>query len=138
MILVLQQKYFVLGRLLKYRYSSRMIFACIYVISIPRCAMKAMRLIELAMTEIDAKALCKAGEKRLGTDDNNFMRIFSERSRVHLAAVISSYHGIWHASIIMVFESVLFSIVLDSTKEIFHLFTGCGERKHETCFNMLF
>ncbi|KAJ9555393.1 hypothetical protein OSB04_010007 [Centaurea solstitialis] len=39
----------------------------------------------------DAKALYKAGEKRLGTDENVFMRIFSERSRAHLAAVNSCY-----------------------------------------------
>ncbi|GFZ21302.1 Calcineurin-like metallo-phosphoesterase superfamily protein [Actinidia rufa] len=39
------------------------------------------------MVETDAKALSKAGEKSLGTDEKTFIRIFSERSRAHLAAV---------------------------------------------------
>ncbi|KAM7484741.1 hypothetical protein LguiA_000750 [Lonicera macranthoides] len=44
----------------------------------------------------DAKALYKAGEKRIGTDEKTFRRIFSERSRAHLAAVSAAYkqnHG---------------------------------------------
>lgn len=44
----------------------------------------------------DAKALYKAGEKRIGTDEKTFKRIFSERSRAHLAAVSAAYkqnHG---------------------------------------------
>ncbi|KAH9605312.1 hypothetical protein KSS87_013603 [Heliosperma pusillum] len=44
----------------------------------------------------DAKDLYRAGEKKLGTDENTFIRIFSERSRAHLAAVDSVYknmHG---------------------------------------------
>ncbi|KAA8529879.1 hypothetical protein F0562_034517 [Nyssa sinensis] len=44
------------------------------------------------MVENNAKALFKAGEKRLGTDEKTFIRIFSERSRAHLAAVNSAYH----------------------------------------------
>ncbi|XP_015883699.1 annexin D5 [Ziziphus jujuba] len=39
----------------------------------------------------DAKALYKAGEKKLGTDEKTFIHIFSERSRAHLAAVSSAY-----------------------------------------------
>ncbi|CAL9748473.1 unnamed protein product [Musa acuminata subsp. burmannicoides] len=38
-----------------------------------------------------AKDLYKAGEKRLGTDENTFIRIFSGCSWAHLAAVASSY-----------------------------------------------
>ncbi|GAB2292736.1 hypothetical protein Dimus_026972 [Dionaea muscipula] len=55
--------------------------------------------VDRAMAEVDAKALYKAGEKRMGTDENTFIRIFSERSRAHLAAVISSYHGMHHKSL---------------------------------------
>jgi hypothetical protein len=47
------------------------------------------------MVEKDAKALFKAGEKKLGTDEKTFIHIFSERSRAHLAAVDSAYHDIY-------------------------------------------
>jgi annexin A7/11 len=40
----------------------------------------------------DAKALYKAGEKRFGTDEKTFRRIFCERSRAHLAAVSATYN----------------------------------------------
>ncbi|KVH96393.1 Annexin [Cynara cardunculus var. scolymus] len=43
------------------------------------------------MAENDAQALYKAGEKRWGTDEGTFRRIFSERSRAHMAAVGSVY-----------------------------------------------
>ncbi|KAJ0726715.1 putative annexin [Helianthus annuus] len=45
------------------------------------------------LVEHDAKALYKAGEKRLGTDETTFRNIFSERSRVHMAAVSSTYRN---------------------------------------------
>lgn len=51
------------------------------------------------MVEHDAKALYKAGEKKLGTDEKTFIRIFSERSRAHLAAVDSTYYGIYGKSL---------------------------------------
>ncbi|CAL0308397.1 unnamed protein product [Lupinus luteus] len=44
----------------------------------------------------DAQELYNAGEKRKGTDEKMFIRIFSERSSAHLAAVASAYkamHG---------------------------------------------
>ena len=44
------------------------------------------------MVEKDAKALYKAGERRLGTDEKTFIKIFTERSRPHLAAVSYAYH----------------------------------------------
>jgi len=47
------------------------------------------------MAENDAKALFKAGEKRLGTDEKTFIRIFSERSRAHLGTVSSAYHNMY-------------------------------------------
>ncbi|XP_045806871.1 annexin D5-like [Trifolium pratense] len=43
------------------------------------------------MVEEDAKLLYKAGEKKIGTDEKTFIRIFSERSSTHLAAVNSAY-----------------------------------------------
>ncbi|GJX26526.1 annexin D5-like protein [Tanacetum coccineum] len=43
------------------------------------------------LVDQDARALYKAGEKRWGTDETTFRSIFSERSRVHLAAVSSTY-----------------------------------------------
>jgi hypothetical protein len=47
------------------------------------------------MVEKDAKALYKAGEKKLGTDEKIFIHIFSERSRAHMAAVDSAYHDFY-------------------------------------------
>ncbi|KAK3019634.1 hypothetical protein RJ639_004996 [Escallonia herrerae] len=49
--------------------------------------------------ERDAKALFKAGEKRLGTDEKTFRSIFSERSRAHLAAVSAAYHSMYGNSL---------------------------------------
>ncbi|KAJ6970899.1 hypothetical protein NC653_035239 [Populus alba x Populus x berolinensis] len=51
------------------------------------------------MAEKDAKALYKAGEKRLGTDEKTFIHVFSERSAAHLAAVDSAYHNIYGNSL---------------------------------------
>ncbi|XVF53749.1 hypothetical protein PTKIN_Ptkin05aG0123900 [Pterospermum kingtungense] len=47
----------------------------------------------------DAKTLFKAGEKKLGTDEKTFIRIFSERSRAQLAAISSAYHDIYGGSL---------------------------------------
>lgn len=47
----------------------------------------------------DAKALYKAGEKKLGTDEKTFIHIFSERSAAHLAAVSSYYHDMYGHSL---------------------------------------
>lgn len=52
--------------------------------------------VDMRIAENDANALYKAGEKRLGTDEHAFIKIFSERSRAHLAAVDLAYkrmHG---------------------------------------------
>ena len=46
----------------------------------------------------DARALYKAGEKRLGTDEKAFIRIFSEKSRAHLAAVSEAYQRLYEKS----------------------------------------
>ncbi|XP_031247212.1 annexin D5-like isoform X3 [Pistacia vera] len=52
-------------------------------------------LVNKQMAESDANALYRAGEKRFGTDEKTFIRIFSERSRAHLAEVANLYnkHG---------------------------------------------
>ena len=47
----------------------------------------------------DAKDLYKAGEKKLGTDEKIFIRIFTERSWAHLAAVASAYHHMYDRSL---------------------------------------
>ncbi|XXG51259.1 hypothetical protein AAC387_Pa02g5074 [Persea americana] len=53
----------------------------------------------------DAKDLFKAGEKRLGTDEKTFVRIFSERSWAHLAAVSIAYHHLYGSSLKKVVKS---------------------------------
>ncbi|KAJ0105085.1 hypothetical protein Patl1_19548 [Pistacia atlantica] len=52
-------------------------------------------LVNKQMAESDANALYRAGEKKFGTDEKTFIRIFSERSRAHLAEVANLYnkHG---------------------------------------------
>ncbi|CAI8595072.1 unnamed protein product [Vicia faba] len=47
----------------------------------------------------DAKALFQAGEKKLGTDEMTFVKIFSERSAAHLVAVNSYYHDMYGNSL---------------------------------------
>lgn len=49
--------------------------------------------------ERDAKALYKAGEKRLGTDERTFVEIFAGRSRAHLNAVSSAYESMYGTSL---------------------------------------
>ncbi|GFP86556.1 annexin d5 [Phtheirospermum japonicum] len=55
--------------------------------------------VDRAMAEHDAKALYKAGERKLGTDEKTFIQIFSGRSRAHLAAVSSAYHSMYGKSL---------------------------------------
>ncbi|KAL3652876.1 hypothetical protein CASFOL_002557 [Castilleja foliolosa] len=55
--------------------------------------------VDRAMAEHDAKALYKAGERKLGTDETTFIRVFSERSRAHLAAVSSAYRSMYGNSL---------------------------------------
>ncbi|KAK9996693.1 hypothetical protein SO802_021379 [Lithocarpus litseifolius] len=47
----------------------------------------------------DSKALFKAGEKKLGTDEKTFIQIFSERSRAQLAAIITAYQDMYGNSL---------------------------------------
>ncbi|KAK1383307.1 Annexin [Heracleum sosnowskyi] len=47
--------------------------------------------VDQLMVGDDARAHYKAGEKRLGTDEKTFIRIFCERSRAHLTAISEAY-----------------------------------------------
>ncbi|KAI8543379.1 hypothetical protein RHMOL_Rhmol08G0212800 [Rhododendron molle] len=47
------------------------------------------------MVDKDAKDLFKDGEWRLGTNEETFIRIFSERSSAHLAAINSAYRKMY-------------------------------------------
>nr|XP_043634636.1 annexin D5-like isoform X2 [Erigeron canadensis] len=51
--------------------------------------------VDRTMVDQDAKALYKAGEKRLGTDEKTFRMIFCGRSRAHMAAVSTAYHSMY-------------------------------------------
>ncbi|KAF7134617.1 hypothetical protein RHSIM_Rhsim08G0156900 [Rhododendron simsii] len=51
--------------------------------------------VNAVMVDKDAKDLFKDGEWRLGTNEETFIRIFSERSRAHLAAISSAYQKMY-------------------------------------------
>ncbi|KAL8535885.1 hypothetical protein ACS0TY_011505 [Phlomoides rotata] len=55
--------------------------------------------VDRAMVDHDAKSLYKAGEKKLGTDEDTFIFVFSQRSRAHLATVASAYHSMYGSSL---------------------------------------
>ncbi|KAI3823180.1 hypothetical protein L1987_04612 [Smallanthus sonchifolius] len=55
--------------------------------------------VDREMAAKDAKALYKAGEKRLGTDEKVFVQIFSERSRPHLVAINTCYQDMYGSSL---------------------------------------
>ncbi|KAG2667763.1 hypothetical protein I3760_15G130900 [Carya illinoinensis] len=55
--------------------------------------------VDREITQKDAKALYKAGEKKLGTDEKTFIRIFSERSRAQLAAISYAYNDMYGSSL---------------------------------------
>lgn len=55
--------------------------------------------VDREITQKDAKALYKAGEKKLGTDEKTFIRLFSERSRAQLAAISYAYHDMYGRSL---------------------------------------
>jgi len=51
--------------------------------------------VDATMVDRDAKALFKDGEYKLGTNEATFIRIFSERSWAHLAAVDAAYRSMY-------------------------------------------
>lgn len=55
--------------------------------------------IDRGLVAEDAKALFKAGEKKLGTNEKIFVRIFSERNPAHLVAVGSAYNDMYGNSL---------------------------------------
>ncbi|XXG51260.1 hypothetical protein AAC387_Pa02g5075 [Persea americana] len=55
--------------------------------------------VDINTIEKDAKDLFKAGEKELGTNENTFIRIFSERSWAHLAATSIAYYRMYGSSL---------------------------------------
>ncbi|CAN1339206.1 Annexin D5 [Linum perenne] len=55
--------------------------------------------VDRATAENDAKALYRAGEKKLGTDENTFINIFSSRSAAQLAAVDAAYTNFYGHSL---------------------------------------
>lgn len=65
-------------------------------VSVPR---HEGREVDHELAQNDAKTLYKAGEKKLGTDDKTFIRIFSERSAAQLAAINSAYHSLYGKSL---------------------------------------
>jgi annexin D len=86
--------------------------------------------IDRATVEHDAKALFKAGEKRLGTDEKTFIRIFSERSSAHLAAVDSAYHSMYGNSLKKV-NLMNSEVKLDASLKLFvyHMHHFAGNKK---------
>ncbi|KAK1429063.1 hypothetical protein QVD17_11262 [Tagetes erecta] len=55
--------------------------------------------VDREMSAKDAKALYKAGEKKLGTDEKVFVKIFTERSNAHLVAINTCYHDMYGGSL---------------------------------------
>ncbi|CAL5006132.1 unnamed protein product [Urochloa decumbens] len=55
--------------------------------------------VDPSLAALDARELYKAGERRLGTDERAFIRVFSERSWAHLAAVARAYHHMYDRSL---------------------------------------
>lgn len=70
----------------------------------------------------DAKDLYRAGEKRLGTDEKTFIRVFTERSWAHVAAVASAYHHMYDRKLEKVNSSFQFPFPINIcvSLEIYH------------------
>lgn len=71
--------------------------------------------VDREITQKDAKALYKAGEKKLGTDEKTFIRIFSERSRAQLAAISYAYNDMYGSSlkkVYLVFTVCIFLLIV--------------------------
>ncbi|CAD6245088.1 unnamed protein product [Miscanthus lutarioriparius] len=56
-------------------------------------------VVDPAAVALDARDLYRAGERRLGTDERAFIRVFSERSWAHMAAVARAYHHMYDRSL---------------------------------------
>ncbi|RLN03868.1 annexin D5-like [Panicum miliaceum] len=62
-------------------------------LAVPRCEGAAAA--DPAAAALDARDLYRAGERRLGTDERAFIRVFSERGWAHLAAVARAYRHMY-------------------------------------------
>jgi annexin D len=51
--------------------------------------------VDAAAAAQDARDLFRAGERRLGTDERAFVRVFSQRSAAHMAAVARAYEHMY-------------------------------------------
>ncbi|KAG8047222.1 hypothetical protein GUJ93_ZPchr0008g11896 [Zizania palustris] len=56
-------------------------------------------VVDPAAAARDARELYRAGERRLGTDERAFIRVFSERSWAHMASVAHAYQHIYDRSL---------------------------------------
>lgn len=81
--------------------------------------------VDINTIEKDAKDLFKAGEKELGTNENTFIRIFSERSWAHLAATSIAYYRMYGSSLKKVLSSLQFPTYLCFSK-CFHCTNDCS------------
>lgn len=48
-------------------------------------------LVDMERVKVDAKHLFQAGEDRLGTDEETFIRVFARRHFYHMQAVYNEY-----------------------------------------------
>ncbi|KAF0899278.1 hypothetical protein E2562_015929 [Oryza meyeriana var. granulata] len=55
--------------------------------------------VDAAAAARDARELYRAGERRLGTDERTFIRVFTERSAAHLASVAAAYQHMYDRSL---------------------------------------
>jgi len=60
--------------------------------------------VDPALVPVDSEALYKAGEKRLGTDEDVFISVLTARSRAHIAAVSKQYEKDHGHSLIVAIE----------------------------------
>ncbi|OEL16009.1 Annexin D5 [Dichanthelium oligosanthes] len=68
-------------------------------LAIPRAEGPAEAVVDPSAVSLDARELYKAGERRLGTDERAFIRVFSERGWAHMAAVARAYHHMYDRSL---------------------------------------
>jgi hypothetical protein len=101
-----------------------------------------------AQAKADAEALYKAGEKRLGTDDDTFIQIITGRSNAHLVEVDRIYTASYKNSLVRAieketsgnYELVLKSLVMPRyevlARAVDHAVSGAGTEEH--LLNLIF
>jgi annexin A7/11 len=68
-------------------------------LAVPRAEGGPGEVVDASTVALDARDLYRAGERRLGTDERAFIRVFSERSWAHMAAVARAYHHMYDRSL---------------------------------------